>query len=89
MLSSGLKQIGYDFDSSTHIIPLIIGKEKAALEFGKYLFKKGVYALPIRYPTVPKNQARIRISVTAWLTKNHIENALRVFELSAKKFGII
>jgi len=89
LLTLGLKQIGYNFDSSTHIIPLIIGKEKAALEFGKYLFKKGVYALPIRYPTVPKNKARIRISVTAWLTKNHIENALRVFELSAKKFGII
>jgi len=89
LLSSGLKQIGYDFDSSTHIIPLIIGKEKTVLEFGKYLFKKGIYALPIRYPTVPKNKARIRISVTAWLTKNHIENALRVFELSAKKFGII
>jgi len=89
LLSSGLKQIGYDFDSSTHIIPLIIGKEKTALEFGKYLFKKGIYALPIRYPTVPKNKARIRISVTAWLTKNHIEKALRVFELSAKKFGII
>jgi glycine C-acetyltransferase len=89
LLSSGLKQIGYDFDSSTHIIPLIIGKEKTALEFGKYLFKKGVYALPIRYPTVPKNKARIRISVTAWLTKTHIENALRVFELSAKKFEMI
>jgi len=89
LLSSGLKQIGYYFDSSTHIIPLIIGKEKTALEFGKYLFKNGIYALPIRYPTVPKNQARIRISVTAWLSKNHIENALRVFELSAKKFGII
>jgi len=89
LLSSGLKQIGYDFDSSTHIIPLIIGNEKTALEFGKYLFKNGIYALPIRYPTVPKNKARIRISVTAWLAKKHIENALRVFELSAKKFGII
>jgi len=89
LLSSGLKQIGYNFNSSTHIIPLIIGNEKTALEFGKYLFKKGVYALPIRYPTVPKNKARIRISVTAWLTKKHIENALKVFELSAKKFGII
>ncbi|KKL16514.1 hypothetical protein LCGC14_2494820, partial [marine sediment metagenome] len=28
LLSSGLKQIGYDFDSSTHIIPLIIGNKK-------------------------------------------------------------
>lgn len=89
LLSSGLKQIGYNFDSTTHIIPLIIGNEKTALEFGKYLIKKGVYALPIRYPTVPKNKARIRISVTALLTKKHIENALRVFELSAKKFRIV
>ena len=89
LLSSGLKQIGYNFDSLTQIIPLIIGNEKTALKFGKYLFKKGIYALPIRYPTVPKNKARIRISVTAWLSKNQIENALRVFELSAKKFGII
>ena len=68
---------------------MIIGNEKTALKFGKYLFKKGIYALPIRYPTVPKNKARIRISVTAWLSKNQIENALRVFELSAKKFRII
>ena len=89
MLSSGLKQIGYDFDSQTHIIPIIIGKEKTALEFGKFLFKNGIFAQPIRYPTVPKNKARIRISVTALLSKNNIEKALNVFELAAKKFGII
>jgi glycine C-acetyltransferase len=88
MLSSGLHQIGYNFSSSTHIIPIIIGKEKTALEFGRFLFKNGIFAQPIRYPTVPKNKARIRISVTALLSKNNIEKALNVFELAAKKFEL-
>lgn len=88
ILSSGLRQSGYDFTSLTHIIPIIIGKEKTTLEFGKFLFKNGIFAQPIRYPTVPKNKARIRISVTALFSKNNIESALNVFELAARKFKI-
>src|SRR3989304_2784406 len=45
------------------------GKKKISLEFGKYLFKKGIYPQPIRYPTVQHNNARIRISVTAGFLK--------------------
>lgn len=86
--SSGLKQIGLNIDSTTHIIPIIIGKEKTALEFGKYLFNKGIYAQPIRYPTVPYNQARIRVSLTAWLSKKQIEKTLEVFESAIRKFNI-
>ncbi len=89
MFSSGLQHIGYQLSSSTHIIPIIIGKEKTALEFGRFLFNNGIFAQPIRYPTVPKNKARIRISVTALLSKNNIEKALNVFELAARKFKII
>lgn len=88
-LSAGLKQSGYNFNSTSQIIPIIIGQEKTALEFGRYLFKNGIYAQPIRYPTVPKNKARIRISLTAWLSKNHIESAINVFESAAKKFKIV
>ncbi|MGI0002748.1 MAG: aminotransferase class I/II-fold pyridoxal phosphate-dependent enzyme [Nitrosopumilaceae archaeon] len=89
LFRNGLKNIGYDISSITHIIPIIIGKEKTALEFGKYLFKKGIFAQPIRYPTVGRNKARIRLSVTAWFEKNQIEKALDVFEMTGKKFQII
>ena len=88
-ISSGLKKIGYKIDSKTHIIPIIIGREKTTLNFGKYLFDKGVYAQPIRFPTVPKNKARIRLSVTSWLTKKQIESVLDVFESAGKKFKIL
>jgi len=87
-LSKGLTQIGYEINSTTHIIPIIIGTEKSAIDFGKFLFNNGVFAQPIRYPTVPKNQARLRISVTAWLSKKDIESALSVLETAVKKFKI-
>jgi len=88
-ISSGLKKIGYKIDSKTHIIPIIIGREKTTLNFGKYLFDNGIYAQPIRFPTVPKNKARIRLSVTSWLTKKQIEGVLDIFESAGKKFKIL
>lgn len=87
-ISKGLIDIGYDVKSKSQIIPLIIGDEKLTMQFGQYIFKKGIFAQPIRYPTVPKNQARVRISVTGWLTKSDIDKALSVFDDAAKKFKI-
>ncbi len=85
-LSNGLKTIGYEINSKTQIIPIIVGDEKKVMDFGKFLFKNGVFAQPIRYPTVPKNQARLRISVTAWLKNSEIEKSLKIFEKGYTKF---
>jgi len=86
ILAKGLRQIGYQIDSKTHIIPIIIGKEKTAMSFGEFLFERGIFVQPIRYPTVPKNKARLRISMTAWLSKKDINTTLAIFEQAAKKF---
>jgi len=85
-ISKGLRQIGYEINSNTQIIPIIVGNEKSAMDFGKFLFNNGIFAQPIRYPTVPKNQARLRISVTAWLSSKDIEKSLEIFEKAYKKF---
>ena len=85
-LSHGLKEIGYNIQSKSHIIPIIIGKENEAMKFGEYLNDNGLFVQPIRFPTVPKNQARLRISVTAWLTKKDIEKTLFIFEKAFKRF---
>ena len=89
MIQNGLQSIGYTFNSSSQIIPIIIGSEKKTMEFGKYLFDKGVFAQPIRYPTVALGSARIRLSVTALLTQEHIDSSLDVFECAGKKFRIL
>lgn len=88
LLGKGLRQIGYEIDSKSQIIPIIIGDEKTAMQFGEFLFKKSIFVQPIRYPTVPKNKARLRISVTAWLTKKDINFTLNIFEQAIKKFKI-
>jgi glycine C-acetyltransferase len=85
-LAGGLRSIGYEIKSNTQIIPIILGNEKLAMDFGKFLSINGIFAQPIRYPTVPKNQARLRISVTAWLTNSDIEKSLKIFEKAYRKF---
>ena len=85
----GLHEIGLDIKSKSHIIPIIVGKEKDAVRFSNYLFKNGIFAQAIRYPTVPKDQARIRMSLTAKLEKKQILSCLAILEKSLKKFNVI
>ena len=89
MMLSGLSSLGFNTNSSSQIIPIIIGNEKTAMEFGRYLFEKGIFAQPIRYPTVKINSARVRISITALLSKDHIERSLDVLEQAGRKFRVI
>ena len=86
--SRGLKSIGYTVESQSQIIPIIIGDERKTLEFAKYLRNNRIFAQPIRYPTVNLGSARIRISVTDWLSEKIISESLNVFEKAGKKFGI-
>ena len=88
-LRNGLIEIGYDINSPTHIMPIIIGTEKLAMSFGRFLFDNGIFVQPIRYPTVPNNQARLRISVTAWLSEKDIKETLSIFEKAYRKFMAI
>lgn len=88
MMRKGLESSGYQIDSQSQIIPVVIGDEKKAIEFGQYLSSNGIFAQPIRYPTVELGAARIRISVTSWLTDDTIAKSLDVFEKAGKKFGI-
>lgn len=87
-MSAGLEAAGYDIQSKTHIIPIIIGSERTALRMGRYLYRNGIFAQPIRYPTVPRNSARLRLTMTGWLASTDIEEAVRVLESAAKKFHI-
>ena len=89
LFHNGLQEIGYEVKSSSQIVPLIIGSEETTLEFGKYLFKNGIFAQPIRFPTVKKNSARIRFSITAWHTNKEINETLSVIEKCTKKFKIV
>lgn len=58
-----LRKNGINVDSKTAIIPIILGDEKKALELSSFLHEKGFYISVIRYPTVAKGKARLRIAL--------------------------
>lgn len=58
--------------SSTCIVPYILGDNEATLAKAQQLQQQGYYCLPIRPPTVPKGTSRIRLSLTADMTKEEV-----------------
>ena len=53
------------FDHSTPIVPIIIGENEDALTASQMLLKEGFLVPAIRYPTVPRGTARLRVTVSA------------------------
>ena len=87
-LAGGLEQMGLVSGPQSHIIPVLVGDAARATEVAGFLRDRGIFAQPIRYPTVPQDEARIRLSVTAWLERDHIESALEALESAATRFGL-
>ncbi|MGB3057389.1 MAG: 8-amino-7-oxononanoate synthase [Candidatus Omnitrophota bacterium] len=59
-----LKEKGFNVAGSSQILPVILGENEAALCASERLKEKGYWVTPVRYPTVPKGKARLRISLT-------------------------
>lgn len=90
IISSGLINMGYNcIESGTHIIPVLTGDAGLTMEFAKALFEKGIFAPGIRPPTVPDGKSRIRVSLMASHTEEHLKKILKVFKSEGKKCGII
>src|SRR3989475_2757369 len=63
-----LVSLGFDIGhSQTPITPVMLGDSAVAKRFSDRLFEEGVFALPIVFPMVAKDKARIRNIVTAGL----------------------
>ncbi len=87
---AGLKKLGFNTGASeTPITPIIVGDAALAHEFSRQLFKAGVFAQGIGYPTVAHGKARIRTIVTATHTNQQLSRALRTLESVGKKLKII
>jgi 8-amino-7-oxononanoate synthase len=79
-MRDGLKNLGLPIpDGETPIIPLIIGEELKTMKICDALLERGVFAHGIRPPSVPPGTSRLRITVMATHTKEHLEKALWAF----------
>lgn len=90
---SGLKKIGYDRLLSPYrqyeekaeggispIFPLIFGSAEKTMNISEALFEKGIWAHGIRPPTVPEETSRIRLTIMATHTKDHLDGCLSALE---------
>lgn len=85
-----LKAMGYDTGfSETPITPVIVGESSVAKALSDKLFEDGVFALPIVFPMVAKDKARIRTMMNAGLTQDDLNEALGAFEKRGKELKIL
>ena len=85
-----LDTMGFDTGhSETPITPVIVGESSKAKELSNKLYDEGVFALPIVFPMVARDKARIRTMMNAGLTRKDIDFALEKFEKLGKKLDII
>ncbi|MEI8315142.1 MAG: 8-amino-7-oxononanoate synthase [Verrucomicrobiota bacterium] len=66
------------------IHPIIVGDERAAVELSGKLFDAGIFAPAIRYPTVAKGKARLRVTVSAAHTADDVQQFLKIYATLAR-----
>lgn len=89
-MQEGLKSLGYDIGhSETPIIPVNVGDLQRMLVFWKTLFDAGVFTNPVTPPAVPDNACRLRVSVMATHTDEHVDFVLDAFAAVGKQMALI
>ena len=85
-----LVSLGFDIGhSETPITPVMLGESSVAKAFSDRLFEEGVFALPIVFPMVAKDKARIRNIINAGLTRKDLDFALAAYEKIGKELKAI
>jgi 8-amino-7-oxononanoate synthase len=79
-----LRERGFRVLGASQIVPVILGENRRTLSFAKALEEKGYWVVPVRPPTVPLGQARLRLSLTAL----HSWDALRRLADDMSDIGI-
>ena len=84
MFKAGLSGMGFTvIPSQSAIVPVLTGEPRATLELASELRERGIYTPAVRPPSVPAGKCRIRASLMATHTKDHIARALEAFGAAA------
>ena len=90
LMQAALRELGYDTGASvTPIIPVVIGEMDETLAFWKALFEQGVYTNPVLPPAVPHDSCRLRISMMATHTQEHVERVRDAFAVVGRTLAVI
>ena len=85
-----VSSIGFRILAGDHpIVPVMLGDASIAQEMSKAMLKAGVYVKGLWFPVVPKGEARLRVQISAALSRKNIDDALNAFEIVGKKLKVL
>jgi glycine C-acetyltransferase len=90
LFKAGLNRLGFNTgNSESPITPVIAGDAEKAMALSDGLFREGVFAQGIGYPTVPNEKSRVRTIVTATHSRDQLDRALAAFEKVGHELGLV
>ncbi len=85
-----IQQAGFEIRPGDHpIIPIMLGDARLAHDMAEAMLKEGVYVVGFSYPVVPKDQARIRIQISAAHKKEDLERAVQAFKKVGQRLNVL
>jgi glycine C-acetyltransferase len=86
----GVKAAGFDFrDGDSAIVPIMLYDAKLSQVMADKLLDEGIYVIGFFYPVVPKDQARIRVQLSAAHSFEHIDRAVDAFTKVGRELGVV
>ena len=81
---------GFEIRPGEHpIVPIMLHDAVLAKTMANRLLEQGIYVIGFSYPVVPRDQARIRVQVSAAHTRDHLDSAVQAFARVAAELGVI
>jgi glycine C-acetyltransferase len=85
-----MTEAGFHIPPGDHpIVPLMLGDARIAHRMAADLLEEGIYVIGFSYPVVPKDQARIRVQLSAAHEQEHLERAVAAFAKVGRAHGVI
>ncbi|CAI8437088.1 MAG: 2-amino-3-ketobutyrate coenzyme A ligase [Cryomorphaceae bacterium] len=86
----GVAAAGFDYkDGDSAIVPIMLYDAALSQKFADMLLDEGIYVIGFFYPVVPKDQARIRVQLSAAHTREHLDHAIAAFTKVGKALGVL
>ena len=87
---NGIREAGFDIkDGASAIVPVMLYDARLSQVMADKLLEEEIYVIGFFFPVVPKEQARIRVQLSAAHTKEHLDKALAAFTKVGKELGVI
>ena len=85
-----MKAAGFDIKpTESAICAVMLYDAKLSQDIAARLLDEGIYVIGFYYPVVPKDQARIRIQISAAHTTEHLNKCIEAFIKVGKEFKIV